>query len=190
MRPLLAFAVVALLAPLPAAAEVIRCTDTGGSVSYTDSQCPPGTKQVGRVSIQEPPPLSEADRQRQAQDAEAAARARADAQRREATAAPSVPAPQTSSGPIIIDGRSPGAGAGDAIAGRDDSRVIDDGYLDPGVHAPPARARDMRPRIQSCDGTGCRDTRGNHYNRSGQLDRYQSIDGKTCRPVGTTTLCR
>ena len=48
----------------------------------------------------------------------------------------------------------------------------------------------MRPRTRSCDGAGCQDTQGNHYNRAGQLDRYQGIDGKTCRPVGTTTLCR
>ena len=51
--------------------------------------------------------------------------------------------------------------------------------------------RDMRPRIRNCDGTGCTDRQGNTYNQNtGKLDRYQSIDGKTCRPVGTTVVCR
>ena len=48
----------------------------------------------------------------------------------------------------------------------------------------------MRPRIRNCDAAGCQDTLGNQYNRSGQLDRYRSINGKTCQPVGTTTVCR
>jgi hypothetical protein len=48
----------------------------------------------------------------------------------------------------------------------------------------------MRPRIRGCDAQGCQDKQGNHYDRSGQLDRYQSSDGKTCRPIGTTTVCR
>ncbi|WP_143684763.1 DUF4124 domain-containing protein, partial [Variovorax sp. KK3] len=159
MRPLLAFAVAALLAPLPAAAEVIRCADEAGNVSYTDGRCPAGTKQVGRVPIQEPAPLSEAEieRRRQAQEAEAAARA--SALRRE-PAAPAVPPPTTSSGPIIIDGR--GNSGGSAIAGRDDTGVVDYGYPYPypypGVYNnPAARPRDMRPRIRSCDGAGCVD---------------------------------
>jgi len=42
----------------------------------------------------------------------------------------------------------------------------------------------------SCDAGGCDDRQGNRYNRSGQLERYRSIDGKTCQPVGTTTVCR
>ena len=186
MRALPALALAALLAPLPAAAEVIRCTDEAGNVSYTDSRCPAGTKQMGRVPIQEPPPVTEAERQRRAQEAETAARA--SAQRREA-APPAVPAPPTSSGPIIIDGRGQGGGS-NTIAGRDDAGLVDDGYPYPGVYPRAARPRDMRPRIRSCDGTGCQDTQGNHYNRSGQLDRYQGIDGRTCRPVGTTTICR
>jgi hypothetical protein len=50
--------------------------------------------------------------------------------------------------------------------------------------------RNLQPRIRNCDAAGCQDTQGNYYDRSGRLDRYQTPDGKTCRPVGTTTICR
>jgi hypothetical protein len=68
--------------------------------------------------------------------------------------------------------------------------VIDDGYPYPGTYRQPVPPRDMRPRIRNCDAAGCQDRQGNHYDRSGRLDRYQTPDGKTCRPVGTTTICR
>jgi hypothetical protein len=107
-------------------------------------------------------------------------------------AAAPAPQPQAPSGPVIID---PRAGADRPTDSRrsdrgDDYSVIEDGYGYPGAYRSPRPPRDMRPRIRNCDATGCNDTQGNHYDRSGQLDRYQSLDGKTCRPVGTTTICR
>jgi hypothetical protein len=100
-----------------------------------------------------------------------------------------------SAGPAIIDSR--GGANGQSSESRwsdrgDDPTVIEDGYPYPysGGNRQPQRSRDMGPRIRNCDAQGCQDKQGNHYNRSGQLDRFQSIDGKTCRPIGTTTICR
>jgi hypothetical protein len=193
MRPLLLAATAAILAcaSFGAGAEVLRCEDAAGKVSYTDSTCPAGTRPQRRVSTQAPVavlPDPEGDRAR------AARREAADS-----AALRSAPPPPAPSGAVIIDGRG-----GDAQERTEASRwdtdrggdpvVVDDGYAYPLPYAgsrPPPPPRDMRPRIRNCDATGCRDTQGNTYNgRTGQLDRYQSIDGKTCRPVGTTTVCR
>jgi hypothetical protein len=48
---------------------------------------------------------------------------------------------------------------------------------------------DMRPQLRDCGIAGCQDTQGNHYDRAGRLDRYVRPDGRTCRPVGTTVVC-
>lgn len=51
----------ALLIPLcfialAANADVVRCTDANGKISYTDSQCPSNTKQSRQVDIDDSPP--------------------------------------------------------------------------------------------------------------------------------------
>jgi hypothetical protein len=192
MRQLLVLAILSAFG-VACSAEVIRCADAAGNVSYTDKACPAGAKEVGRVAIPEPatptPEEAEQRRQQQSDDAERASRAR-----QESAATRPLPAP---AGPVIIDSR----GGGNDNDQRTDSRwsdrgndpaFADDGYgyPYPGAYGRPPPPRDMRPRIRSCDGSGCRDTLGNRYNRAGQLDRYQTPDGKTCRPVGTTTICR
>lgn len=66
---LLAFAgMLGTLAPM-AGAEVLRCADAAGNLSYTDGACPAGTKAMGRVAIQDPVSVSpqEAEQRRQAQ---------------------------------------------------------------------------------------------------------------------------
>lgn len=179
MRQLIVLAVLSLLAPL-SGAEVIRCADAAGNVSYTDGACPAGARPVGRVS-EPPPPLSGAD-----------AAPRQERVPYEATRNP----PQAPAGPAIIDSR--GGGNNGNEQGGDarwsdrggDTVVIDGAYPYPGTYRQPIPQRDMRPRIRNCDAAGCQDRQGNHYNRAGQLDRYQTPDGKTCRPVGTTTICR
>lgn len=171
-------------------AEVIRCADAAGNVSYTDGACPAGARAVSRVALPDAlPPASApvpavADRPRSTrrEPAEAAARP-----------------PPAPSGPAVIDARGNAAGSGTEPAA--DSRwsdrgtdpvFIDDGYGYgyPGTNRPPGPPRDMRPRIRNCDAGGCDDRQSNRYNRSGQLERYQGIDGRTCTPVGTTTVCR
>ncbi|MGK6306935.1 DUF4124 domain-containing protein [Variovorax sp. DT-64] len=173
--------ILGMLAPL-CGAEVIRCADAAGNVSYTDGACPAGAKPVGRVAVPEPMSRDRAERSADARPASPPPRAPAE---------PAATAPQVPAGPAIID---PRAGADRPADPRrsdrgDDYSVIDDGYAYPGAYRQP-RPRDMRPRLRNCDAAGCQDTQGNHYNRAGQLDRYQSLDGKTCRPVGTTTICR
>ncbi len=185
-----------------AGAEVIRCTDAAGKVSYTDSACAAGTRQVGKVDLPEvtPPTPEELDRRQQAQ-IDSVKRAE-QMQRDAAEAVLRQPAP---SGPVVIDsrgntGNSANNGNGNERPG--DSRWSDrgDGVVydgDPGFYPypgggyrPSQRPRDLRPRIRNCGPAGCTDTQGNTYNRSGQLDRYRGIDGKTCRPIGTTTVCQ
>jgi hypothetical protein len=177
MRQLLLLALLSTLAPL-CSAEVIRCADAAGNVSYTDGACPPGARPMGRVSEPPPPQRDPAERQRE---------------ERGPTAAAPIPS-QAPAGPAIIDSRG-GSGnerPGDARSSDrgSDPVVIDDGYPYPGTYRQPMPPRDMRPRIRNCDAAGCQDRQGNHYDRSGRLDRYQTPDGKTCRPVGTTTICR
>lgn len=185
MRAFLILAVLATLGP-PATAEVIRCTDAAGNVSYTDSACPKGTKKVAHVTTTDAVSTIGGERQD--------APARASLPDRESSTIAAAP-PQTPAGPIIIDGRRTG-NIGRAEDSRwsdrgEDPMWIDDGYFSPGVNRPPGRPRDMRPRIKSCDGRTCVDRQGNHWDRNtGQLDRFRSIDGRTCRPVGTTTVCR
>lgn len=189
------FLILVLLSALGAAsdAEVIRCADGAGNVSYTDNACPPGARPVGRVAISEAPTPSpeEVEQRQQAQGEKKAGRGGPQARKSDAAIASRSPAP---SGPVIIDSRGGGAIPADADSRwndrGDDPAVADYGYPYPGVYARPRPPRDMRPRIRDCDATGCQDTLGNQYNRSGQLDRYRSIDGKTCQPVGTTTICR
>ncbi|MBT2320890.1 DUF4124 domain-containing protein [Variovorax paradoxus] len=181
MRRFLVLAILGTLGPL-SSAEVIRCADAAGNVSYTDGSCPSGARPVGRVS--EPPvPLPGA----------AEPPPRAERGGTEAARGPS----QAPAGPAIIDSRAGSSSSnertGDARRSDrgSDSEAIDYGYPpDAGTYRQPMPPRDMRPRIRNCDAAGCQDTQGNHYNRSGQLDRYQTPDGKTCRPVGTTTICR
>jgi len=162
-------------------AEVIRCTDAEGRVSYTDTRCPPGARQTGQVA--EPAPA--------APGSESAGRAWQPPPEPASPAAP--PQQQQSPGPVIIDGRGhPEQPAGDPRWSErgDDPFYVDSGEPYPGVYRPQRPPRDMRPRLRDCDASGCRDTQGNHYDRSGRLDRYQRPDGKTCRPVGTTVVCR
>ncbi|MGJ7605236.1 DUF4124 domain-containing protein [Variovorax sp. LT1R20] len=45
-----------LFAALAANADVVRCTDANGKISYTDGKCPTDTRQSRQVAIDETPP--------------------------------------------------------------------------------------------------------------------------------------
>ena len=45
-----------LFAALAANADVVRCTDANGKISYTDGKCPSDSKQSRQVQIDETPP--------------------------------------------------------------------------------------------------------------------------------------
>jgi len=210
--PALVLLVATTLAGLGASvrAEVLRCEDAKGNVSYTDSSCPAGTKPQRRVSTKEPvsvlpDPQGNADRSRAAREStDGGARRPVAPPPPTAPAAPATPtAPVGPTGAVIIDGRGGGpeersdAQRWDTDLGGDPV-VAQEGYNAYGYpyagaqQRPPRPPRDMRPRIRNCDpATGCTDTQGNTYNQNtGKLDRYQSIDGKTCPPVGSTVVCR
>jgi ribonuclease HI len=55
MRSLALFLSIFTVA-LGAQAEVVRCTDASGAVSYTNVACPPGSKRAAQVQILESPP--------------------------------------------------------------------------------------------------------------------------------------
>lgn len=185
MRKLVVLAVVLAVGSM-ASADVIRCADAAGNVSYTDGACPAGARKVARVSTVEPVSVV-----RGPNDARPEPGIDAGAPPRDPRDVAAIP-PQVPSGPIIIDGRRDGNG-GSALPSDSrwsdrgvDSIVIDDGSMFPA----PGVSRPSRPRIRNCGSRTCEDTQGNHFTHSGQLDRYRSIDGKTCQPVGTTVVCR
>jgi|GEM_PF-1631741 len=200
-HPAVFMLLLALIGGAPSAvAEVLRCVDAAGKIAYTDGSCPAGARPERRVATQAPvqvlpDPKADAADRRQAE--RSAAEDERLAARQEATARAAPP------GPVIIDGRGNASAATEREQARaeeaerwsqptGDPLVVEPGWEGAYPYAGAARPppRDQRPRIRGCDGTGCQDTRGNTYNRQGQLDRYQSLDGKTCRPVGTTVVCR
>ena len=193
MRRLSCFLLLCFLGLPAAGAGVIRCSDAAGNVSYTDGACPPGARPVARVEIPDPTTMPPPPQPAFAPNPPPA------------SLPPQAPAPvyayppPAPAGPVIIDAR--GGSTTDSVGRPEESRWsdrgqdpplwYDDGYAWPGVSHPPRPPRDMRPRIRSCDARTCKDTQGNHFDRTtGQLDRYRSIDGRTCQPVGTTVVCR
>ncbi|VWX62502.1 conserved exported hypothetical protein [Burkholderiales bacterium 8X] len=209
MRMLLSMLLLACLAPM-SAADVVRCAGPDGSASYTDGPCPQGTRRVGSVPVPEtatpaPPAQASVPIRPSLRDSgsvpSSLPRPSGSAAPQQAAQPPPRPMTQAPpAGPTIIDSRG-GSGPVAATPPANDSRwsdrgsdltIIDDGYAYPpaGYRGRPLPPADLRPRIRGCDGTGCDDTLGNRYNRNGQLDRYRSIDGRTCQPVGTTTVCR
>jgi len=195
-------AVLALLGA-SAGAEVLRCEDAGGKVSYTDGNCPAGTRPQRRVSTQEPvsvlpdPKGQERATRQGGRDAgqrpPPASAPPAQQQQQQQPASPS-------GGAVIIDGRGTApeqrsdAQRWDGDLGSD-PQVASEGYYPyPYPYAGAMRPAQPLPRPlpRKCDpATGCTDRMGNNYNQNtGKLQRYQSIDGKTCNPVGTTVVCR
>jgi hypothetical protein len=187
MRPVQRLATLAAIAVsfgAPLHAQVIRCADANGAVSYTDKSCPPGSALVGRIEIPDPPPPPP-------NAVPSVLPSSADSRAAAVQAPPSMPVPA----PVVPQGYAGGYPQGQGVA-PGDATVADDGSAYPypypyaGGYAPGAPLPDMRPQMRKCDASGCLDTLGNHYNRAGQVDRYQAANGKTCRPIGTTTFCR
>lgn len=194
MRPLIC-SLVLVAASAAAHADVLRCTDATGKVSYTDQPaCPAGSKPTGNVPVPEAAPPGYAPSDRAAQDQiDSVNRAR---QLQQDTVDAANRPTQPPAGAAIIDGRG-----GNAREAAPDPRTSDRG--EPGIvadtwypygggyHGRPAPPpRDMRPTLRNCDANGCTDTLGNHTNRKGQIDRYQNGDGRTCRQINSTQVCR
>jgi len=182
-----------IAAAAPAAAQVVRCVDASGAVSYTDDKsCPAGTKQSRQVlGAEATPPRVANDEALRQQPLDPVNRARPQPLDPAASAPPASPP----GGLVVIDPRStaqpPDSRWSDRSTGSPDAIVIDDGYGYPGGYARPAPPpRDMRPRLRDCGPSGCQDTQGNSYDRSGRLTQFQRPDGRTCQQVGTTQVCR
>ncbi|MEO7241798.1 MAG: DUF4124 domain-containing protein [Variovorax sp.] len=179
----------------PAAnAEVLRCADDAGQVSYTNDACPLGTRLVRRVDLLQAPELTpaevEAQRQALADRDQRSSRVLRESEESVArqlklnrgnTSAGDVRDPRGATSRQQQDGADP------VLVPLEPSYFPDPRFSAAPRYRPP---RDQRPRLRQCDVAGCSDTLGNHYDRAGQIDRYQSIDGRTCRQVGSTTVCR
>ena len=178
-----------------AAAEIARCTDAVGKVSYTDKACPSSTLRSERLEGVETNGTAIAS---------PAATYPPPARVGGAAAAAGQRAAPTDSGLVVIDPRADARRQQDSQARGDAERDIvypsDDPYAGysgytgyPGYaggyrrRQPPPQ--DLRPTLRSCDAGGCNDTMGNHYDRAGKVDRFTRPDGRTCRPVGTTVVC-
>ena len=177
----------------PVAAEVTRCTDAAGKVSYTDKACPSNTRRSEQLEIDTNGTTYPA--------APAPAPARAPAP---ASAPEVVAQPPADGGLIVIDPRARDVAESRLqererqrreAAERDAAGAYPYPYPYPYSGYPSAQQRragrpqDLRPTLRNCDAGGCNDTMGNHYDRAGKVDRYVRPDGRTCRPVGTTVVC-
>ncbi len=192
MRPSVALAIFLNVAALGGAAhaQVIRCVDAAGNVSYTDQKCPSNTRSAEQVMgaeatdprlappAPEPPPSARSAPSTNAQvpvpppTIDRFAAERAETQRRESER-------QRRAAEYAEDNANDSAGYPYPAYPYPNGR-----YRQPG---PP---QDMRPQLRSCDAGGCNDTLGNRYNPSGKLQSYQGLNGQKCQPVGTTVVCR
>lgn len=192
-----------LLSGLSAAssADVVRCADAAGKVSYTDGACPAGSRTVTKVDTTAPisstpepasapapgtaPPAPPVPQPNPAAGGGKSGKA---SKHREAEDAAAVQQAYPS-GPTVIGGDSPIPSDSRWSDRSDDSPYVYDGYAYPGgaYRQPP---RNMGQKIRKCDAKGCIDTQGNQYNNAGQVIRYPSINGKSCNLVGTTQICR
>jgi len=194
MRPLLIL-VLLLFSGTMAQAEVTRCTDPAGKVTYTDNKCPSDAQKARRVSTDAPVVVRSPDGTVQPLGPKGAAIAPAPRQHAPTPQADAaLRPPPVPSGPVIIDsrGNTDGQPPDARWSDRSDEPVVVDAYGDPYPYARrPPRPRDQRAPIRGCDAAGnCRDTLGNQFDRTGKLQSYQGMDGKTCRTTGTTTICK
>jgi hypothetical protein len=189
----LLFLAALMLIGTPTTAQVMRCVDATGAVSYTDDKsCPTGTRQSRQVlGAEATPPRAAPDESLRQPLPVPLDRARP----QPLDPAAAAPPPSPPGGLVVIDPRAtaqpPDSRWSDRSTGSPDAIVIDDGYGGQGGYArraPPPR--DMRPRLRDCGPSGCRDTQGNSYDRSGRLTQFQRPDGRTCQQVGTTQVCR
>jgi len=182
-----------LLCGAAAQAEVTRCTDASGQVTYTDERCPAGSQNARRVTTEAPVVVRSADGQVQPLGPKGAAVVPAPKPHATPTADAAMRQPPAPSGPVIIDsrGNTDGQPPDARWSDRGDDPVVE-AYGDPYPYARrPPRPRDQRAPLRGCDAAGnCRDALGNQYDRTGKLQGYQGLDGKNCRTVGTTTICK
>ena len=198
-----------------AGAQVVRCRDAAGKVSYTDTGCRAGDQRVdlglepGTYAERGDAP-AEGRLQQQLDGVERARRSQ-----REAVDAVTRQS-EASGGVAILDRRGDAQAeqrqrqrdaeqrrqreqveaarltpyGGSYGAPYDAAYGVPYGATQGGVpYRVPAPLPDLRPQLRDCGPAGCRDTLGNHYDRTGRLDRYVRPDGRACRPVGTTVVC-
>lgn len=194
-----ALALWAAFATEDAGAQVARCVDASGSVSYTDGNCARGDRRSDLVLGPEATQRSgEPERDRRQEQLDSVERATR-LQRESVETVQRQSAPSGGSGLVVIDPRAEQRAQAEreqAERRQREAQLSTDelwrqGYAGGGYDLRPAvPPRDMRPRLRHCDAAGCRDDMGNHYDPKGNVDRFVRPDGRTCRPVNTTVVCQ
>ena len=166
-------------------AQVVRCTDAAGKISYTDKACPPSTRRSEQL---------------EGMDTNGTTIGGTAPVPTVRSTEPAALQPQPNGGLTVIDPRARDLAESQRQARERSAQEAADrsaaglypypyGGYSGGYHRRAARPQDLRPTLRSCDAGGCNDTMGNHYDRAGKVDRYVRPDGRTCRPVGTTVVC-
>jgi hypothetical protein len=203
MRGTLVLAVLLGLAG-SSGAQVVRCRDAAGRVTYNDTGCKAGDQRVelglDPGAYAERGGASGPDRLQQQLDGVERARRLQRETVEAVTRAERPPAGAPGADPRLL----PQEQNRRAAAQWRQREQEEAARLDPGwnpyagsygvpyggiYRGPPAPLPDMRPQLRDCNAAGCQDTQGNHYDRAGRLDRYVRPDGRRCRPVGTTVVC-
>ncbi|MGJ3704611.1 DUF4124 domain-containing protein [Variovorax sp. AFSI2.2] len=178
-----------LAASFAACAQVHRCTDAAGKVSFSDTACPTTAKQAARVLGADATDRRWENevygRQRNMESIENAARLLRE---------PTSDAVGDAGGGIIQSDPNERIRAQDE---RNMQRRMATMDADRARRAErDARADEARQAgsgapttITNCNASGCWDSAGNRYNRTGDGRNFWRADGKFCRANGNTFSC-
>lgn len=182
-------AVFLLVAAFGASAQVHRCIDAAGKVSFSDTICPSTAKSAARVlgaDATAPRWENEAyGRERNMQSIENASRILRE---------PTSDARGDSGGGIIQSDPNERIRAQDQrnmqrrAAEIDADRIKQEDRAARNEEARQAAARAPKV-ITNCNAGGCWDSAGNRYNRTGSGQNFWRSDGKFCRAQGNTFSC-
>ncbi|GER16721.1 DUF4124 domain-containing protein [Variovorax boronicumulans] len=181
--------------PLTSAAQVHRCTDSAGKISYSDSPCSTSAKRAEKVMGRDATEMHwEPEGYRHQQQLESAARAQQALLDTQETVT-NQSRGTTGAGIIRHDPnerinqqseRNMARRRAQLEADAARRRQQDD-YRDE-----IARNKAMAPqstRLTNCNASGCWDDAGNRYNRTGDGRNLIGQDGRFCRTVGQQVIC-
>lgn len=182
--------VLMLLVALPAAAQVHKCIDAVGKTAFSDTPCPSNAKSAARILD------SSATERRPEEEATAAERnLRSIENATRIIREPTSDVMRGAGDAGIID-----ADPNERIRSQDKRNMqrrmaeIEAGRAraeDRAARAEAARAAAARAPaiVTNCNSSGCWDTGGNRYNRTGDGQNFWRSDGKFCRSTGNAFIC-
>lgn len=181
--------VIGVLIALPAAAQVHKCVDAAGKITFSDVLCPTTSKKPARVlgsdATDQRWENETYGRERNMQSLENASRILRE---------PTSDAVGDAGGGIIHS--DPNARIREQgernlqrrLAEIEASRAKQEERATRGEEARQAAVRAPKA-ITNCNAGGCWDSTGNRYNRTGNGQNFWRSDGKFCRAHGNTMSC-